>query len=351
MRFFFPAVNISILIVALFQMGCTSVNEKNRILGKVDGTIITEKQVRLKGSGDFDTLDLKMWQARAVEAREEHAILERNFERLVDDMLLDAEAERQKITRQDLEAKEVLQKVQEPTDEEIEAFYEANKNRISLTREAAIARIRDFLKHMQESRIKEEYIAGLSKTHTIVRYMKPLRFHVDSPDSPSKGPASAPVQLVEFSDFQCRYCKAFSATLKRILEHYGDQVRLVFRQYPLSSIHHDAERAAMASLCASEQDRFWDMHDLLFENQESLKEQEILDIAEMLGMDIKKFQSCLESGRYDDKIKDDIKAGAKVGVEGTPTLFINGRYFNGNLPYEEVASVIEEELENIKDKQ
>ena len=128
MRLLFPALNMSILVAVLLQMGCTSVNEKNRKLGAVDGTVITEKQVRLEGSREFDNLDLKIRQARAVEAREEHAILEKNFERLVGDMLLSAEAERQGISSQELYVKEVLQKVQEPTDADIEAFYEANIN-------------------------------------------------------------------------------------------------------------------------------------------------------------------------------------------------------------------------------
>jgi protein-disulfide isomerase len=320
----------------------------DRRLASVDGVPITETQARMDGAADLDSLELQMLRAKAAFTRREHEILQEAAEHLVQERLITAEAARRGITEKELLTKEIQENLQEPTGEEIKTFYAENKNRITKSLEEATPQIAKYLKQRKESDARAAFLKGLEKEHTVIRSFDPLRFGVDAPGRPSVGPVSAPVVLVLFSDFQCPYCKSFSATLKEVIKHYGDEVRLVFRQYPLTSIHPFAQRAAEASLCAEAQNRFWEMHDLLFQSQNALKEEDLMARAGKLGLDTNAFSACLDSVRIGSLIHEDIRAGAAAGVDGTPTLFINGRYLNGVRPYGEVAAIIDEELKNKK---
>jgi len=132
-----------------------------------------------------------------------------------------------------------------------------------------------------------------------------------------------------------------------IVKNYGDKVQLVFMQFPLTSIHPDAQRAAEASLCARDQKRFWEIHDILFENQRNLTEENILQQIKSLDIDAEKFRECLASGRYKPEVREDIRVGSAVGADSTPTLFINGIYLSGGQPYGTVSSVINKELSSM----
>jgi protein-disulfide isomerase len=348
MKSLYRAVDIFGLAIILSMTCCAPVQGENRNLGSIDGIVIKEKQARIEGAEELEALELKMLQTKAAYARSEHKILETAFDRIVEEKMIRMEADKRGISEEELLDIEVRRKVQEPAAEEIDAVYEANKQRINAPREEVASQIIDYLKEKQTGGLKEEFLAGLKKNHEIVRSLGPLRFDVDASGRPSIGPSSAPVVLAVFSDFQCTYCKAFSQTLKQVVEKYGDKVRLVYRQYPLTEIHPDAQRAAEASLCAAAQNRFWEMHDSLFENPNELKDEDLKSKAEQIGLDSKAFQSCMASKRFSSQVREDMRAGATAGTEGTPTLFINGRYMHGNYPYEGIAEIIDEELK-IKD--
>lgn len=133
-------------------------------------------------------------------------------------------------------------------------------------------------------------------------------------------------------------------TLKRLQEDYAEKVRLVYRHYPLRRIHPNAQKAAEASLCAGDQGEFWKMHDLLFGDQAGLKVEAIKAKAGHLRLDLEGFEECLDSGRHADAVEEDLLAGSRAGVSGTPTLFINGRRLSGAVSYEKIVEVVVEEL-------
>jgi len=266
-------------------------------------------------------------------------------QRVLEEKMLELESSKRGITKEQLLDKEVRQATKEPTDQEIDQFYEANKSRISKSKEEAAAQIGKYLKRQRESDARDELLRKLEKEHTIVRSLEPLRFNIaEAADRPSQGLKSAPVVLVLFSDFQCPYCKGFIQPIKDIMKNYGTKVRLVFRQFPLTTIHPDAQRAAEASLCANAQNHFWEMHDALFENQNNLKEDNIKAQAKLLGLNTEAFNACLDSSRYKAAVREDVRAGAIAGTDGTPTLFINGIYLNGDRSYEDIAAMIDKEL-------
>jgi len=166
---------------------------------------------------------------------------------------------------------------------------------------------------------------------------------VDLSKESVKGPKHAQVTIVEFSDYECPFCSKVGPTYKKILEDYEGRVRVFFKHTPLA-FHKNAPLAHEASLAAGAQGKFWEMHDLLFENQKALQRADLEGYAEQLGLKMSKFNAALDKGTYKAQIADDMDLGSKVQSKGTPNHFINGRKLTGAKPYEEFKAVIEEEL-------
>ena len=145
-----------------------------------------------------------------------------------------------------------------------------------------------------------------------------------------QGPETAPVTLVEYGDFECPYCAAASVIVKKVQEIMGDQIRFVFRHFPLTQIHPHAEPAAEASEAASVQGRFWEMHDLLYENQPMLDSRHLVGYAQELGLDTGRFQTELEAHVHRPRVREDFLSGVRSGVNGTPAFFINGARYDGS---------------------
>ena len=177
--------------------------------------------------------------------------------------------------------------------------------------------------------------------------MEAPRVNVASADHPSRGAASAPVTIVEFGDFQCPFCRAAENSLEEVRQKYGDQIRVVYMDFPLS-FHSHAMDAARAARCAADQDKFWPFHDALFLDQKKLEPNDLKQTAAKLGLDSNKFNSCFASDKHDASIRKDIAEGNKLGVTGTPTFFINGRELMGAQPPEKFNEVIDEELARAK---
>ena len=161
--------------------------------------------------------------------------------------------------------------------------------------------------------------------------------------SPVMGPADAPVTLVEFSDFQCPYCSLAVGKLNAVLKAYPKQVKLIFKQFPLDT-HSQAAQAAAAAIAAHQQGKFWPMHDALFASRRDLSRPTILAIAGKTGLDIKRFTTDLDSAETKKAVARDVEDGDKAGVEGTPSVYINGQKYNGSLELDAIRKVIDEEL-------
>jgi protein-disulfide isomerase len=161
---------------------------------------------------------------------------------------------------------------------------------------------------------------------------------------PSFGPADAKVTVVEFSDFECPYCSSAAQTVAKVKTKYADRVKLVFRQFPLP-FHSHARSAAQAALAAHAQGKFWAFHDLLFANQRALTDEDLAHYASEAGLDAKAFQAALADAAITEKINSDVALGERVGVQGTPTMFINGERVENPTDYDSVASKLDELLE------
>ena len=268
------------------------------------------------------------------------------IEQVVNDMLIDKEAEKRGISREDLLRVEVTDKAAVIPDADVAAFYEQNKSQMGgreLDDDLRV-QIRDFLTKQRRAFSHQQLVQKLREGVNVEVALDAPRVEiVVEASEPSKGPANAPVTIVEYSDFQCPYCSRVVPTLDQIAKAYPDKVRIVFRDFPLP-MHPEAQPAAEAAKCAQEQGQFWAYHDKLFASQAQLGGDSYKKFAAEIGLDAQKFAACYDEGRYRDDVMVAARTGQQHGVTGTPAFFVNGRFFNGAVPFERLQAVIEEEL-------
>ncbi len=165
--------------------------------------------------------------------------------------------------------------------------------------------------------------------------------------APVTGAANAPITLVEFSDFQCPYCSAAVVQLKEVLKMYPTQIKLIFKQFPLE-IHPQADLAAAAAVAAQKQGKFWALHDAMFAHPQDLSRQGILSLAQQNGLNMNQFESDIDSTAVRETVVRDVQDGNQAGVEGTPSLFVNGQHYNGPITAEALKIVIDGKLQFAK---
>lgn len=247
-------------------------------------------------------------------------------------------------------AAEIARRTEPVTDGQVLAFFQANQAQMQGRGMDAMAPlIRDYLEEQARTSGYEAFVAELRAEGP------PLRLVLDAPrqqievatDDPVQGSASAPVTLVEFSDFQCPFCAQVMPTLKRVQQTYGDQVRIVWKDFPLTAIHPQAFGAAQAGRCAQEQAKFWELHDRLFANQQTLQTESLKAHAAAVGLDATAFDTCLDSGKHADAVQAQMDVATALGVVSTPAVFINGRLVSGAQPYEVFSRIIDEELARV----
>ena len=257
--------------------------------------------------------------------------------------LVQAEAKKRGISPEELIKQEVESKVADPTNGEVEAFF-LGRNQEGVQFEDVKVQFRDALKQLKLLKARRAYADTLRTNTDVAVMLRPPT--VDVPYDPArvKGNPDAPVTIVEFSDFQCPFCKAAECTLKEVLTKYSGRVKLAYLDFPLREIHAKAQSAAEAARCAGEQGKFWEYHDALYADQSKLEGPDLVTSAVALNMDEKSFRSCLESGKFKDKIEADREQGTKVGVAGTPGFFINGVFLSGAQPQADFEKIIDNQL-------
>ena len=273
-----------------------------------------------------------------------HEALQAVLREMVRDRLLELESARTGEPRAALQA-DIESAAQPVGQEQIEAFYLQNQARIPYPLAQVAGQIRALLEEQELQRAEDQFYAGLEQRFDAQYRLGPLRFAVAAGDFAAQGPEDAPVTIVEFSDFQCPFCARLLPTLERAKQEYAGKLRVVYRHFPLDEIHPHAQKAAEAAACAGEQGRFWELHDLMFAEQDTLDVAGLKAKARRLELDGAAFDRCLDSGRHYAAVREDLRAGTAAGVTGTPALFVNGRSLGGGaVAFERLAAVIDEEL-------
>ncbi|NKB69653.1 MAG: thioredoxin domain-containing protein [Candidatus Latescibacteria bacterium] len=269
----------------------------------------------------------------------------RALEAIVEQRLLAGEAERQGISVDSLTAREIITAVAPVEDEEVAAFYQENQEQMGDRPLAEVQdRLREYLSASAFYQARTDYLDDLRNGAGVEVLLDPPRRQVEvGTEEPARGPVTAPVVVVEYSDFQCPYCQRAQLAVDQVATTYGDRVRIVFRDFPLA-MHQQAHRAAEAGQCAHEQGAFWSYHDLLFTDVRRLREPDLERYAKEAGLDVAAFTQCLASGRYAAAVDLDLASGEALGVSGTPAFFINGRFLSGAQPFAAFREIIDDEL-------
>jgi protein-disulfide isomerase len=263
---------------------------------------------------------------------------------IIASLLIDQEARTRGLDRAKLIEQEIAAKVTPPTDAEIEDWYQANPERVQGAKiEQVRAPIKALLTERRVRVVRDQYLDVLKSKGNVHIMLEPPRQVIATAGHHSQGPADAPIEIVEFADFQCPFCLRAHPTVEKVLTTYGNRIHFVYRHYPLAS-HPNARPAAEASECAAEQDKFWPYYKLLFADSAKLDAASLKASAAQIGLDTDRFNACVDSRKYKSVVEADQKEGEEVGVSGTPAFFINGRMLSGAQPFEEFKQLIDEEL-------
>lgn len=306
--------------------------ERARILATVNGEAIT--------SGDIeDSL-----RALIFDVQEQvYKLRKDQLDLTINDTLLTEEAQKRKITINALLDAEV--KPQPVTDEQAHTFYEQNKERVSGDFTQTKDAIRQYLEQIelrQAQRVFVEKLRAAASIHVFLVVPESPVFSVSTSDQPAMGGADAPVTIIAFTDYQCPSCAAMHPSLERLVKEYGNKVRLVMRDFPLSQ-HSEAFKAAEAAEAAREQGRYWEYIQVLMRNQSSLRVEKLKSYATELGLDQVRFDSALDSGKFAEPVQRDVEDAMRLGLKATPTLFVNGRRVFAK-SYEDLKALVDAAL-------
>jgi predicted DsbA family dithiol-disulfide isomerase len=308
----------------------------------VGGDAITMTEVQDRSGSELERLELQYLLAR-------NEVIDNTLQTLVRERVLFGEARARGRSVEDLILDEAGGNLT-ASEVEIAAWYEDNRGRLG---NRSLDQVRpQIAEHLREER-RNDAMARLEdrlfRERGVQIYLEPIRIEFDNSRAPFAGPPDAPVTVVEFSDFQCPYCARVAPTLKQLEREFEGQVRVVYRHFPLTSIHPFAFKAAEASACAQDQGEFWAMHDLIFEEQNRVTVADLKDKARRLGLDQREFDRCLDSGRHAELVQQDLEAGQRVGVTGTPALFVNGvRLEGGAVSFDVAADAVRRELTRLE---
>ncbi len=314
-----------------------------KVVATVGDHPITEQQLDEKLKPEVAALRAQYeQQIDKMIAQRSEEMKKQTLQAMADQYLLEQAAKKDNLSINDYLKKQFTGK-DGVTEAQAQKFYDAHKQAGT----PPFAQIKD---ELVADMNRDELLQRLRKQTPIKILLAPTRVTVDFAGHPSSGPADAPVTIVEFTDFQCPFCKRSEDTVKQIQQKYGDKIRLVHMDFPLS-FHAHALDAAEAARCANAQGKFWPFRDALFANQGKLAPADLKATAKQLGLNTTQFDTCFDSGKYKKEIEADLAQGTKLGVDGTPAFFIDGRSLVGAQPLPSFAEIIDDELASKDQKQ
>ncbi len=334
------------LVPALLFAGALTAWADRHVVATVDDRPVHRDELLAAAAFALEETELQRLRCQAEADRNHDDVLRSFLRDLVHRRLLDLEAGRTGTTVDAMLAS-VRASAPPVETQAVERFYLQNRDRIPYSLAAVADQIRAYLRQQAEQRAEAEFLSALERRFAVDYRLEPFRIAVDADGFAARGPADAPVTIVEFSDFECPFCASILPALKRAEQEYAGKLRVVYRHFPLTEIHAHAQKAAEAALCAGEQGGFWELHDLMFAEQGALSVPDLKDKAGRIGLDRTGFDACLDSGRHYETVRADIRAAAVAGVSGTPALFVNGRPLSGAVPFETIAAAIDDELDRL----
>jgi protein-disulfide isomerase len=309
--------------------------ESSPVVAEVNGEKITLVEVERSLGAELDRLEQQIYEMKLARVEE-----------LVGEKLLAAEAKSRGVTLEALLTSEVGARVEPATDAEVTQFIAANRERIP-NQQGIEGQVKAFLTQQKQLARHEQFVKSLREKANISVSLSPppvTRHTVNTEGAFSRGPANAKVTVVEFSDFHCPYCRRVQPALTQLLQRYPNDVRLVYKDLPLDSLHPQARDAAEAARCAGDQGKFWEYHDALYGAGPDGSAAALKAMAEKVGLDVAAFEQCVASDKHAEAVQRDAEEAQALGATGTPAFFINGRAASGALPLDAFVRLVDEEL-------
>lgn len=309
---------------------------KDGLVAKIDGKEISEAELYKGIESEIYEAEVKLYETKMNKIR---AMILETF--------MNNDSRKEGLSNDEFLEKYIAKDIS-ITEKDIEAFIKERQIPASNINAQMKERIKNYLEVEKKREAVDQWIAKKTDSKPVEVYIdKPTRptFDVSVGDAPVSGPESAPVTIVEFSDFQCPFCAKGATVVEEIKQKYGNKVRVAFKNFPLP-FHNQAKGAAMAAMCAYDQDqsKFWEMHDKLFANQEKLMDKDLESYAKEIGLKMDPFKECLATKKFAKQIDASIEEGKKVGVKSTPTFYVNGVLVNGAQPLDAFSEIIDEQL-------
>ena len=329
----FGLVSLGVLAIVIL---ISQIAARGEPLATIDGQAITSEEIEKALGAQLSNLEEQIYKLKR-----------QKLEELINATLLTREARKRNISVPALLDAEITSKVGLVTEQEIEKFYQENKARLQGEEATVRQQVRAYLQDQKIAARKQEYFQALGSSAKIVVSLKSppvFRAKVSIDAAPFKGPATAPVTIVKFEDFHCPFCKKAQETAAQLMARFGNKVKLVHRDFPIDSLHPQARKAHEAARCANEQGKFWQYHDLLYANAPKASPEDLKTYAKEASLNLFNFEQCLTSGKYKGAVQKDVDEGTRLGVNGTPSFFIDGRFLSGAQPLETFVSMVNDEL-------
>lgn len=334
-------VGCAIVALAIVGVGCgkkaVSVDVKSSaspsaVVATVDGTDITDEELTNEAKGQLQKVETQIYQ-----------IKKRVLDGIVEDKLIESAAKKSGKSSNDYIAAEIGSKIADPTDQEVKALYDSRKGNIDKPFEEVKPQIIAYLKQNKMMGARQALIDQLKKDAKVQININPPRTDIDIKGAPAMGDEKAPITLVEFSDYECPFCKRVRQTVWKVIDSYKGKIRYVFMDFPLS-FHKESKKAHEAAHCAGDQDKYFDYSRKLFDNQGKLGVADLKKYAKEMQLKTADFDKCLDEGKFSKTVDDFVAKGMAAGVNGTPAYFINGIMISGAQPEEAFKEIIDSEL-------
>src|ERR1700687_3285506 len=299
------------------------------VVAEIAGRKVTASELQEKQAG------------KLLQAQYKYYLAERDaLEQFIDDQLLEMQAKKESVSLDELFKRHISVNVQEPTEDQLRFYYEGVQT--DEPYEKARRNIIDTVHQLRMKKARDAYIAELRAQYGVVIELKQPSAHVAAGNAPRLGSENAPVQIIEFADYECPYCQKVNEDLARLREQFPNQVSVVYKDFPLP-MHPLAAKAAQAARCAGAQGKFWEDHDSLFQTKK-LQTSELKKQAAALKLDTARFDQCLDGGEQIAAVKKDAQEAQRLGLQGTPSFFINGHFMTGSIGFMKLRETVLQEL-------
>jgi protein-disulfide isomerase len=327
-------ITFALGLALVFSIPATGQKESS-IVAEIAGRKVTAEELEYKQAG------------KLLQAKYKYYLAEREaLDQFIDDQLLELQAKKEGATLDELLKRHVAINVPEATEDQLRFYFEGVQT--DEPYESAKSKIIETVRQLRTKKAHDAYVAELRTQYGVVVELSQPSAHVEVANAPRLGSEDAAVQIIEFADYECPYCQKVNEDLARLRQQFGNQVSIVFKDFPLP-MHPLAAKAAEGARCAGVQGKFWEFHDSLFENKR-LQTSHLKEEARALKLDAARFDQCLENGEQSAVVKKDSQEGLRLGLQGTPSFFINGHFMSGAVGYVKLREAVMQELGPILEK-